>query len=157
VDLTIIGTERVALFAEGTPADLPSIALTNYNPGEVALFVHGSTIDVADVRLTPSSDRTYILADGIQPIDLKDMIFGMPTLEIVRIRFFDLLAAVRCSVKRIYTVFRIEGGNGDGIVLIECFVELRSQGMNLLLYFWIDRLLGEGRPDQADDRSQKHT
>jgi len=70
VDLTITGTERVAFFAEGTSADLPIIALTDYNPCKVALFVHGSTIDVADMRLTPSSDRTYILADRIQPIDL---------------------------------------------------------------------------------------
>ena len=63
--LTIIGTEWVAFFAEGTPADLPRIALTGYNPCKVALFVHGSMIDVADMRLTPSSDRTYIFTDCI--------------------------------------------------------------------------------------------
>ena len=65
VELTIISTERVAFFAECTLADLPRIALTDYNPRKVALFVHGSIIDVADMRLTPSSDRTYILADRI--------------------------------------------------------------------------------------------
>jgi hypothetical protein len=32
---------------------------------EVDLFVHGSMIDVADMRLTPSSDRTYIFTDCI--------------------------------------------------------------------------------------------
>jgi hypothetical protein len=61
--LTITGTERIAFFAKGTPADFPRIALTDYNPRKVALFVHGRTINVADMRLTPFSDRTYILAD----------------------------------------------------------------------------------------------
>jgi hypothetical protein len=65
LELTIISTERVAFFAECTLADLPRIALTDYNPRKVAFFVHGSMIDVADMRLTPSSDRTYILADRI--------------------------------------------------------------------------------------------
>ena len=49
-ELTIISTEKVA-FAECTRKVVP--------------FVHGSMIDVTDMRLTPSSDRTYILADRI--------------------------------------------------------------------------------------------
>ena len=49
-ELTIISTEKVA-FAECTRKVVP--------------YVHGSMIDVTDMRLTPSSDRTYILADRI--------------------------------------------------------------------------------------------
>jgi hypothetical protein len=57
-----------------------------------------------------------------------------------------------------YPGLGVKGGNGDGTVLIECLVELRSQHTNVLGYLWIDRvlLLGKGwysRPNASPTRA----
>jgi hypothetical protein len=49
--------------AESAPADLPSIALTDYNPCKVALVA--ARIWFIMSSITPSSDRTYVVADPI--------------------------------------------------------------------------------------------
>ena len=47
--------------AEGTLADLPSIALTDHNPCKAALAVTRSTTG-RGIRMTPFSARTYLIA-----------------------------------------------------------------------------------------------
>ena len=92
-------------------------------------------------------------ADRNHPIDRRNLFDGMPMLEIVRIRFFDGLPTMKCSVlRRVYCVFRVERGNGGRVFLVECLVILHTQHTNLLRYFWIDPvfLLGEGRQSKAD-------
>jgi hypothetical protein len=46
---------------EGTPPDLPSIALTDHNPCKAALAVARSTARLVS-SMTPSSARTYLIA-----------------------------------------------------------------------------------------------
>jgi len=98
------------------------------------------TVGILKIR-TPCPEHTYIIADRNYPIDRRDMVDGMPMLEIVCIRFFDGLPTVKCSVVRhIYRVFRVERGEGNRVLLVQCLVILHSQRTNLLGYLWIDRV-----------------
>ena len=47
-----------------------------------------------------NSEAEYGIADRNYPIHRKDMVDGMPMLEIVCLRFFDGLPTVNCSVVR---------------------------------------------------------
>jgi hypothetical protein len=78
---------------------------------------------------------------------------GCPTLEIVCIRFFDILATVRCLVKRIYAALRVKCGNGDWVVFVDRLVKLCSERTNLLHRLWIGRLLGKARHGKVDCQS----
>jgi len=146
-------------FAGGIPADLPSIALTDYNPYKVALLVSRSAGGLL-ISATPCSVCTYLISDRNYPIDRFDKIVGMPTLEIpFCIIFFDGLPTVKCSGMRrhINPILRVERGDGSRVLPVECLLILHSQRTNLLGYFWIDRvfLLGECRQSKADCQTYK--
>jgi len=47
-------------------------------------------------------------------------------------------------------VLRVEPGDGSRIVTVDCRIMFHSQHTNLLFYFWIDRVLGEGWNGKAD-------
>jgi hypothetical protein len=101
---------------------------------------------------TPSSARIYPIADGNHPIDRCDTVVDVPTGEnLLAVKIFYCLPTVKPSVQsRENRVFRKERAEGCSVAFVERLVILRGQCTNLLLHFWIDRVLSEGRRNKAD-------
>src|ERR1700751_5766534 len=113
----------------------------------MAIVCSSSTLSSCKIT-TPCSCRTYLIADPNHPADCGNPIVFVPTLKTpVCIHLFNALPTVIISVVRFPNrVLRVERGDGGRVVFVECLVKLRSQRMNLLGRFWIDRLflLGKG-------------
>jgi hypothetical protein len=92
-------------YVVGIPADLPSIAITDWNPWKVAVGLY-STAALLLKNITPPSDHTYVIADRNYAIDICEHVFGMVVLEIVScINFFDGLPTVT-RVEHLHQAFQ---------------------------------------------------